>query len=1086
MTSIKDFHFPAVGRDGVRRITLALSAALALACAACGGGGPDTTVPKVELAVTVVESSFETTIGQPLRESTPINVSGGNAPYTFTAQGLPSGVSISASTGRLSGTPTAVFATAQVIITVTDKFGSSKASFVTLTVNAAPVATASAPPSPCVVGIACSFTPVTAQFGTRPFTYTAPTLPPGLSINATTGVVSGVVTAVVPSTSYLVRVTDAVGAITTAQFTLAVNPALLVTPTTPDPICTAGVLCTFTPVTVSGNTTAVTYTVSPALTPPLSLNANTGVVSGTPNAVLPQTTYRITVTDAANFTASADFKLTVNGAVNATSVTPNVASTVSIAFGSAFPAGVRPVTGTGGTGTLTYSLIGANPALPAGLQFSQTTGAITGSPTAVSTVRTYTVQVEDTKGSKATATFAMVINPAVVASQNGASANKGCTKDFACGFTPITVTGGTTPLVFALTPSIAGLSINASTGAVSGTPGTQQAATTYKVIATDAVGARDSANFALTVNPPLLMAVAAPTRTCTTSVSCAYVPVTVSGGTPSVNATVAPSLPSGLTATFASGQFTVSGTPVVSSQNTSYTVTAIDGAGAQATAQFQLSVSGPLTVTLAIPTVASTVNIPFATAFPAVAGSVRPVVGSGGTGTLTYTVLPLLPAGLQFNSATGAITGTPTTTIGASNFSITVNDQLGVSASRSFSLTINSALTAVSSNRTCTVGAACTFGLATPSGGTQPYTLTLRSAPALPAGLSVFGDVVTGTPTATLAATTYTVDVKDAANATTTATFTLTVVAGCVVSNRALDFALAGVISASSCNGSYDTYSVLPPNNRVVELRMTSSAFTSLFVQASPEVPVGNGNVYYFNSAGDASGHYLFSGGANWLLYAGANNGGLGAYTFSATTRAEDVESCRNVVIVTSVATNQRLTSNTCSATYTVGVRNYDMFDVYIPGRPCTIEMRATGATGTINDPFLEGWRSDYSSQFVYSDDDGGGIFGTDARIQLANCVSDDGNIIRLRARAFNGIDFGDYALSISVGAAGAGVSTPSTFVCTRDGASTASLLDPRRSVAQTARPSAFGRSTSAAAGAQTPACTATKQPFAISPNKKR
>jgi hypothetical protein len=752
------------------------------------------------LALPASVPALEATVNQAI---VPFDVkaSGSVGPYNYTLTGVP-GLVIQPNGPQITGTPTAE-GTSTGTVTVTDRNGNSKTTTFSATVNKRPTAAVAGSITPCTLLIACSFTPVTAQFGTLPLTYSATGLPPGLSISPTTGVVSGSATAIVPNASVVVTVTDKTGATTTAQFTFAVRPPLVVTPTSPDPVCTSGVLCTFNPVTVTGSTSAVTYAISPALTPPLALDVNTGVITGTPNAVLPQTTYRITVTDASNFSVSADFKLTVNGAVTATSVTPSVASTINIAFGTAlaFPAGLRPVTGTGGTGTLTYSLTGANPTLPAGLQFSQTTGAITGSPTAASTLRTYTVKVEDTKGSQATANFAMVINPAVSATPNGVSANKGCTKDFACGFTPVNAAGGTAPLVYTLSPAIGGLSISSTTGAVSGTPNTQQAATTYKVIATDAVGAKDSANFSLTVNPTLVVAVAVATRTCQTDVACSYIPITVSGGTPTVNASVAPTLPPGLNATFAAGQVTVSGTPSASSIATTYTVTAVDGAGAQATAQFQLTVSGPLVATLALPTVASTLNVPFATAFPAVAGSVRPVIGSGGTGTLTYSINTPLPAGLQFSSTTGAITGTPTAALPTANFTVTVTDQLNVTASRTFSLTINPALTASSSPRECTVGAACNFSLATPSGGTIPYVITLRSTPTLPSGLNVVGENVTGTPGAAQAVTTYTVDVRDASNDTTSTTFTLTVNAALVLNVELPEIACGDSIASPGTSG---------------------------------------------------------------------------------------------------------------------------------------------------------------------------------------------------------------------------------------------------------------------------------------------
>lgn len=57
------------------------------------------------------------TVGQPVSVS--VRATGGSAPYTFSASGLPAGLTISASTGTISGTPTAA-AVSTVTVTVRD------------------------------------------------------------------------------------------------------------------------------------------------------------------------------------------------------------------------------------------------------------------------------------------------------------------------------------------------------------------------------------------------------------------------------------------------------------------------------------------------------------------------------------------------------------------------------------------------------------------------------------------------------------------------------------------------------------------------------------------------------------------------------------------------------------------------------------------------------------------------------------------------------------------------------------------------------------------------------------------------------
>jgi hypothetical protein len=154
------------------------------------------------------------------------------------------------------------------------------------------------------------------------------------------------------------------------------------------------------------------------------------------------------------------------------------------------------------------------------------------------------------------------------------------------------------------------------------------------------------------------------------------------------------------------------------------------------------------------------------------------VTGSGGTGALTYSVSPTLAAGLSIASSSGAITGTPTGTLAASNFTVTVTDANGATATASFSLTVNAptvATQAVSSATVTENHAITSFTPVTASGGTPSYSYSV--SPTLPAGLS-FGSTtgtVTGTPTVALATTSFTVTVTDANGATASNSFSLTV-----------------------------------------------------------------------------------------------------------------------------------------------------------------------------------------------------------------------------------------------------------------------------------------------------------------------
>lgn len=77
---------------------------------------------------------------------------------------------------------------------------------------------------------------------------------------------------------------------------------------------------------------------------------------------------------------------------------------------------------------------------------------------------------------------------------------------------------------------------------------------------------------------------------------------------------------------------------------------------------------------------------------------------SGGHATYSFALTGSLPAGLNFSTSTGAISGTPTSSGTASGLNITVTDADGLTASLgAFSITVSSGVTFVAENRPSTV-----------------------------------------------------------------------------------------------------------------------------------------------------------------------------------------------------------------------------------------------------------------------------------------------------------------------------------------------------------------------------------------------
>ena len=158
---------------------------------------------------------------------TPFMVSavGGTAPYTWSATGLPAGLSIDPASGEVSGTPTAA-GTSTVSVTATDgdsRHGSATFAF---TVTAAPTAPVVANPGNKTATVGAVMTPFTASAtgGVAPITWAATGLPAGLSIDPASGEVSGTPTASGTST-VTVTATDAGSRTGSATFTISVTNA---------------------------------------------------------------------------------------------------------------------------------------------------------------------------------------------------------------------------------------------------------------------------------------------------------------------------------------------------------------------------------------------------------------------------------------------------------------------------------------------------------------------------------------------------------------------------------------------------------------------------------------------------------------------------------------------------------------------------------------------------------------------------------------------------------------------------------------------------------------------------------------------
>ncbi|MEO5898228.1 MAG: phospholipase D-like domain-containing protein [Vicinamibacterales bacterium] len=186
------------------------------------------TTPPAALSITTASPLAGATVGTAYSQT--LTAAGGTAPYsgwTVVTGTLPAGLALNPSTGAITGTPTAA-GTSTFTVRVTDAASTQATKSLSVTVAAAPAPAAlsistTSPLAGTTVGTAYSQT-LTAAGGTPPYsgwTVITGTLPAGLSLNASTGGISGTPSAAGTST-FTVRVSDSASAQATNSLSLTV------------------------------------------------------------------------------------------------------------------------------------------------------------------------------------------------------------------------------------------------------------------------------------------------------------------------------------------------------------------------------------------------------------------------------------------------------------------------------------------------------------------------------------------------------------------------------------------------------------------------------------------------------------------------------------------------------------------------------------------------------------------------------------------------------------------------------------------------------------------------------------------------
>lgn len=600
--------------------------------------GPGDLIAFSNISLPVINSSL--TVNTNVNSLTTYQITATNNPTEYAASGLPTGFIINEYTGLIHGQPT-VAGTFTVTITASNPAGTASASLslnIAQAISGIPVIT-SVKNLTGTEGSQLSYQ-ITATG--NPTSYSSTTLPSGLTLNSTSGLLEGT-SAVSGNYTIKISATNNVGigetwlSISLAS-KLIINPNNFPTLTSSDTL-TAYLGVPFTYQITTYNNLATSFEVT-HLPPGLSLNATTGVISGTPASdgygINSETNTRvITVTlmgidPIYGTTRRSTYSLTIT-----VIYLPVITSTLT-----------RLITNTN-SNNISYQITASNnptsfsaTGLPAGLSLNTSTGLITGTLSSQGTYGGIILGATNDIGTGAskTLTITVLLAPVITSSTANLSLVTGTAFNYQ-------ITASNNPNSFAVEGLPTGLYLG-YTGNIQGTPTTAGSAT-ITVKANNAAGTGSATISLLIQNPPSI--------TSATTFDMVAQPIGGTSYTYTIQATGNPTtysaanLPAGMSMASPASLGQIIGAPYKPGV---YTVT-VYATNSIGTGSANITFTGNLNMALTRPLMQNDI----VAIKSGISANYQPIQISGDAATF-YEAIDL-PAGLSINSITGQITGIP-------------------------------------------------------------------------------------------------------------------------------------------------------------------------------------------------------------------------------------------------------------------------------------------------------------------------------------------------------------------------------------------------------------------------------------------